>query len=82
MVVQTFFPQINNVHLGIPVCFDIESVTPTTSHGVQYSLLITLAAVSFKVVILLFFVHCLLLLPFGVFVLVSCFVVWFLVWII
>ena len=40
-----------------------------------------LAAVSFKVVILLLFIHCLMLIPFDVFVFVTCFVVYFLVWV-
>ena len=40
-----------------------------------------LAAVSFRVVILLLFTHCLMLLPFDVFVFVTCFVVKFLVWV-
>ena len=40
---------------------------------------VALVAVSFKVVILLLLIHCLSLLPLGVFVLVPCFVVWFLV---
>ena len=34
-----------------------------------------LAAVSFKVVILLLFIHCIMLLPFDRFVFVTCFVV-------
>ena len=40
-----------------------------------------LAAVSFKVVILLLFIHCMMLLPFDGFVFVTCFVVEFLVWV-
>ena len=40
-----------------------------------------LAAASFKVVILLLFIHCLMMLPFDVLVFVNCFVVWFLVWV-
>ena len=52
--------------LHIPVSFYIESLTATPSYGVQYSISMTLTAVSFKVVILLLFIHYLPLLPFGV----------------
>ena len=41
--------------------------------------IVALVAVSFKVVIMPLFIHCLSLLPLGVFVLVPCFEVWFLV---
>ena len=40
-----------------------------------------LAAVSFKVVILLLFIHCMMLHPFDGFVFVTCFVVKFLAWV-
>ena len=40
-----------------------------------------LAAASFKVVILLLFIHCMMFLPFDGFVFVTCFVVLFLVWV-
>ena len=40
-----------------------------------------LAAVSFMVVILLLFIHCMMLLSFDGFVFVTCFVVQFLVWV-
>ena len=40
-----------------------------------------LTAVSFKVVILLLSIHCMMLLPFDGFVFVTCFVVLFLVWV-
>ena len=40
-----------------------------------------LAAVSFKVVILLLFIHCMMLLPFDGFLFVTFFVVTFLVWV-
>ena len=82
-MVQAFFSQITIVGLGICAnlthsCqFFILSPLPP-SHEVQYSISMTLAAVSFKVVIILLLTHCLQLLPFGVFMLVPCFVVWFL----
>ena len=50
------------------VCEDLNSTIATVSQ-------MALAAVSFKVVILLLFNHCMMLLPFDGFVFLTCFVV-------